>query len=132
MSEKKYFWNGIMKEKEDGPVLIAHKCKKCGKVYFPATTLCNACLGGEFEETELPRKGKLYSHTTTCVPIGKFPLPHAIGHIVFENEAVRIFSPLGADAILQHGDEMRMIEDVLWTEEDGTDVWGYRFIKVVE
>lgn len=128
--EKKYFWDGLLRQAEDGPVLIGHRCKGCGKIYFPATTLCNQCLGEGFEDVDLPRRGMLYSHTTTCVPVGKFPVPHAIGHILFREQQVRVFSPLAADEDVRYGDEMELTEDVLWTEADGTQVWGYRFRKV--
>ena len=128
--EKKYFWDGLLRETPNGPVLVGHKCKGCGKVYFPATTLCNQCLSEEFEDVDLPRCGMLYSHTTTCVPLGRFPIPHAIGHILFQEQKVRVFSPLVAGEDVRYGDEMELTEDVLWTEEDGTQVWGYRFKKV--
>lgn len=130
MKEKRYFWDGLLREGADGPVLIGHKCKKCGKISFPATTLCTDCLGDEFEDVDLPRYGKLYSHTATAVPVGKFPLPHAMGHVIFPEAKVRIFGPMSAEDDLRSGDDMVVTEDVLWTEEDGTPIWGYRFRKV--
>lgn len=128
--EKKYFWDGLLREKPDGPVLVAHRCQTCGKIYFPATTLCNECLGESFEDLELPRVGTLYTHTVTRVPVGKFPVPHAMGHILFPEQKVRVFSPLDAEQSVKYGDQMELTEDVLWTDDDGTEVWGYRFRKV--
>lgn len=132
MEEKVFFWNGLLRKTTEGPVLVAHRCRGCGKIYFPATTLCNECLGENFEEIDLPRRGTLYSHTTTYVAVGKFRPPHAIGHILFPEQNVRVFSPLTAGENVCYGDPMELYEDVLWTEEDGTQVWGYRFRKAVE
>lgn len=127
--EKQYFWDGLLQDTPDGPALVAHRCKTCGKNYFPATTLCNNCLGEEFEPFLLPRQGKLYTHTVTAVPVGKFKPPHAMGHILFEQDQVRVFSPLVADEQVKYGDTMEVFEDILWEKDDGTPVWGYRFRK---
>ena len=53
-----------------------------------------------------------------------------MGHILFPEQKVRVFSPLDAEQSVRYGDQVELTEDILWTEEDGTEVWGYRFRKV--
>jgi len=40
-----------------------NKCRKCGKVFFPARMVCDECGGAEFEPYTLPASGKVVAHT---------------------------------------------------------------------
>jgi hypothetical protein len=68
----------------------------------------------------------------TATPFGKFKPPHAMGHIQFPEAHIRVFAPLVAEEEVRYGDVMEVFEDILWTEDDGTPIWGYRFRKVEE
>lgn len=49
--------------------LVAYKCRKCGKIYFPPRAVCE-CGSREFDEYELPNRGKLIEFTVLrSVPI---------------------------------------------------------------
>jgi uncharacterized protein len=38
-------------------------CKKCGKWFFPARLICDACKGTEFETRAMRRTGTIVTHT---------------------------------------------------------------------
>jgi uncharacterized OB-fold protein len=81
------------------------------------------------EELILSKRGTLYSYTITRVPVGRYPIPHAIGMITLP-EKVRLTAPLVmGDQDFKIGDEMEMEITTLWTEED-RDVIGYKFRAV--
>ena len=51
----------------------ASVCAKCGKWFFPARLVCDACGHREFETKTMGREGKILSHTVIRVP----PSPQA-------------------------------------------------------
>lgn len=128
------FKDGILKQTEDGEVLRAMRCRSCGEIVFPAEDMCYRCLSEDMEEITLSKKGKLYSFTVLYRPVNRFPVPHAVGYVDLP-EKIRIFTPLVIDdpASLEKGyefkndSEVEMVIDTLWTEEDGTEVYGYKF-----
>jgi len=52
--------------------LEAGKCVKCGELHFPPRKVCRKCFAGEFETVNLPRKGKVVTHTTIWIPPAPF------------------------------------------------------------
>ncbi len=47
-------------------------CKKCGKWFFPARLVCDACKSTEFETRAMRRTGKILAHTIIRVPSKQF------------------------------------------------------------
>ena len=50
----------------DEPALLGSRCTSCGATYFPPTQgFCRnpACVGEDFETTELSRHGRVWSYT---------------------------------------------------------------------
>ncbi len=47
-------------------------CKKCGKWFFPARLVCDACKSTEFETRAMRRTGKILAHTIIRVPPSPF------------------------------------------------------------
>lgn len=50
----------------DEPALLGTRCRACGTVFFPReTAFCRnpACAGTELDETELSRRGRVWSYT---------------------------------------------------------------------
>lgn len=129
--EKKLFWDGLVKETEAGPRLIGHKCTQCGHVTFPKEEICHFCLNETFESIELPDKGKLYSYTTTRVPVAKFQPPHTLGMVTLEDVQLRILAPLVSAEGCHVGSEMELVLAPYW-EENGKTIWGYKFKTVEE
>jgi len=47
-------------------------CKKCGKWFFPARLICDACKSTEFETKAMRRTGTILTHTVIRVPAPAF------------------------------------------------------------
>jgi uncharacterized protein len=131
VAENILFRKDLFKETPEGLVLVGNKCTACGTVFFPKADFCTSCLNETMEEAVLSKRGTLYTYTITRVPLGKFPIPHAIGFITLP-EKVRIFSPLiMGEKEFQVGDTMEMVITTLWTEPD-KNIIGYKFKTVTE
>lgn len=129
MNKKVFIRDDLFKETPEGVVLVGNKCTSCGTRFFPKADFCNQCLNKEMEELILSKRGTLYSYTITRVPVGRYPIPHAIGMITLP-EKVRITAPLiMGEEDFKIGAEMEMEITTLWTEED-RDVIGYKFKAV--
>jgi uncharacterized protein len=63
--------------------LEAGRCRRCGKVAFPARRICPACRGTEWEKTTLSRKGKVVTSTVVDIPPTEFQMeaPYAVAII---------------------------------------------------
>jgi len=118
---------GAFIDSSGGGILLAHKCKSCGQVFFPKVVFCLNCLGEDMEELKLGRRGKLYSYTIGRMPSAHFEPPHAIGYVDMP-EGVRIFAPLKMkeDKPFRIGMEMEVVIETLWQEGD-KEVIGYKF-----
>lgn len=71
--------------------LEAAKCRKCGKIAFPARLICPDCGHKEFEKINLSGKGKLLTYTIIRTAPEGFEdfAPYAVGIIEME-EGVRV------------------------------------------
>jgi uncharacterized protein len=126
VNKKVFIREDLFKETPDGIVLAGNRCPTCGTAFFPKADFCNQCLNKELEEMVLSKRGTLYSYTITRVPVGKYPIPHAIGMITLP-EKVRLTAPLIMDEKdFKIGAEMEMEITTLWNEGD-RDVIGYKF-----
>ena len=129
MRKKVFIRDDLFKETSDGIVLVGNKCAECERVFFPKADFCTNCLSKELEEIVLSKKGTLYSYTITRVPVGKYPIPHAVGMITLP-EKVRLTAPLViGEEDFKIGSEMEIEICTLWTEED-CDIVGYKFKAV--
>ncbi len=52
--------------------LEAGRCTGCGKVVYPARTICPGCRGEDFEKVALSRRGKVVTSTVVHVPPNDF------------------------------------------------------------
>jgi uncharacterized protein len=131
MSQKRFFMEGVLKEKEDGPVLVGNTCTRCEKVYFPKVEFCPRCYAQDLVERELSRKGTLHAFTFTRVPLERFDPPHSLGIVLLPQDKVSVMTPLlvGESEELQVGMEMELVVAPLWLQEDGSEVYGYKFAK---
>lgn len=128
--ENVLFRKDLFKETAEGYSLVGNKCPKCGKIAFPKADFCTHCLNENLEEVELSKRGTLYSWTITRVPVGKYPIPHAIGLILLP-ENVRMVAPLIiGKQDFKVGTEMEMKIATYWTEND-KNIIGYKF-KAIE
>lgn len=71
--------------------LEAARCKKCGKIFFPARLVCDCCKARDFEKLNLPWEGTLVTFSVIHVPPAGFSdqTPYGAG-IVEVMDGVRI------------------------------------------
>lgn len=121
---------------EENPQLIGSQCNNCGEIFFPKRNgvLCSNCQSSSFREIKLSRKGKIYSYTVVMQrpPIYyKGEVPYAIGFVELP-DGVRIetlFTGCNFDD-LKVGKEVELVIDKLYEEEDGTEIFCYKFKPV--
>jgi uncharacterized OB-fold protein len=58
------FWNAAMDDR-----LVAPQCTRCGTFRLPPLPLCHVCQSEEFDWTELPGTGTVYSYTVVHHPL---------------------------------------------------------------
>ena len=75
--------------------LEAVRCRRCGKLSFPARTICPACRVTEFEKTWLTRQGTVITSTVLHVAPDEFAMetPYAVA-IVETPEGARLMVQL--------------------------------------
>jgi len=66
---KKFFHEGLAEGK-----LLATRCKRCGRKFFPPQVDCPYCRVSDMEWVELPRRGRLMTYTIIYVK------PYSFGH----------------------------------------------------
>lgn len=121
----------MLKETEDGYVLVGQKCKCCGKIAYPKRRVCPECFSDELEEYVFPKQGIL--HTYSCTYLGEPHLaaPYIFGFVDFP-EKVRVpalitgCDPEGKD--LRCDMPVEMVIDVLNVDENGERIYTYKFI----
>ena len=118
---------------DEKPQLIGSQCTHCGEVFFPKREngLCSYCQSSNLKEIKLSSKGKIYSYTVVMQrpPVYyKAEVPYAIGFVELP-EGIRVetlFTGCHLDD-LRVGMEVEMLIDKLHEEEDGTEVYCYKF-----
>jgi len=88
ISKTLQFWEGIKQGK-----ILATKCKKCGKLYFPPVADCSNCLTSDMEWVELSNEATIETFTHVVVRPTTFqhekPYTVAIGRL---KEGVRVLA----------------------------------------
>ena len=116
--------------------LLGTRCASCGSYFFPPErTLCRnpACGSAELEETELSRRGKVWSfsvnHYDAPAPfMGK--APYAVVAVELAAEQMVVLGQL-ADGVdpseLKIGDEMEVVIERLFVDDEGNEhmVWKW-------
>lgn len=125
---------------EHAPALLGQRCTTCGTFAFPkADHGCPnpACLGTEFTEAELSRRGTIWSYTDAryqppapyVVPTDEHE-PFAIAAVHLEAEGLvvmgQVVAGVGVDD-LHVGQPVEVVVDVLFSDDD-TDhlVWKWK------
>ncbi|MFH1453167.1 MAG: hypothetical protein ABIH00_04210 [Armatimonadota bacterium] len=103
----------------------AYKCKNCGKKTYPQRARCLECKGTEFEELNMPPKGKILSFSKVSqLPWGIDERLLTLGVIEFEN-GIRSMGQITADEV-SIGDKVT----ASWEKVralDGEDIYGWKF-----
>jgi uncharacterized OB-fold protein len=123
-----------LKEGQD-PVLIANKCKCCGKRYFPRRKICPYCFEqGGLQNVFLDRRGIIYACTVVNIPspVG-IKAPYACGYVDIPADNIRIFSLFtGQDPFFfRPGQEVELVIEPIFSTETGQSIIGYKFKPIV-
>lgn len=132
---QKLIKNNIIAFPENGePYITGARCKKCGKLHFPATTLCTSCYSEELEEAPLDREGTVYCFTTVYIGVKGFKTPYMLAWVDLNDSRLAAqldWDPARKDEITP-GMKVRMVCDVLRQDVDGTDIVGYKFRPIFD
>ena len=122
---------------DEKPQLVGSQCHNCGEVFFPKRqdVLCSYCQSSSFKEINLSPRGKIYSYAVVMQrpPVYyQAEVPYAIGFVELP-EGIRVETLLTGCKLedLRVGMEVEMLIDKLHTEEDGTEVYCYKFKPVM-
>jgi uncharacterized OB-fold protein len=135
---QRLFKEGIIvfpEEASQKPYLVASKCPRCGKVYFPKKDFCPQCMLDDIPEIALGNEVTLYTYTTVYLGVKGFKTPYVLGWVEFPQEKIRLASQILVDPdktneTLKPGQPLRLNIGVLRTLEDGTEIVGYRYEPV--
>ncbi len=129
----------------DAPALLGSKCTSCGTVFFPKTSgYCKnpACNGEEFAETELSRRGRVWSYTDAQYQPPAPYIPATDPYVPFALAAVELPEGLVilgqvADGFgvtdLKVGDEVELVVETLYADESGDrTIWRWKPTSFVE
>lgn len=118
---------------DEKPQLIGSQCNNCSEVFFPQRqdALCSHCQSSSFKEIKLSTRGKIYSYSVVMQrpPVYfKAEVPYAIGFVELP-EGVRVETLFTGGNLedLKVGMEVEMLIDKLHEEEDGTEIFCYKF-----
>lgn len=121
------------------PALIGTECRSCGTISFPReTTFCKnpACSGEEFVDTELSRRGTVWSYTDAqyqppapYIPVTDPYVPFALAAVELPEGLVvlgQVAEGYGVDD-LKVGDPVDLVVETLYTDETGErTIWRWK------
>lgn len=131
----------------DAPALIGSRCTTCSTVFFPRCVdsgghgFCRnpACEGAEFADTELSRRGRVWSYTDAQYQPPAPYIPATDPYVAFALAAVELAEGivvLGqvADGFtvedFKVGDEMELVVETLYADETGDrTIWRWRPVR---
>lgn len=127
MKEKQVLREGLLVENADGAWLVAQRCPNCGQIQYPQKKRCTRCLNTEMEELLIGHSGKVFSFTTTFMPVSGFTPPLTCGYVVTE-EGARVFAPFDAEDTekIRIGMDVELVTADLW-ETDDEIITGYKY-----
>ena len=124
----------------DEPHLLGQQCTTCHTYAFPKADFgCPnpACLGVEFNEVPLSRRGTVWSYTDAryqppppyVVP-GDEHVPFAIAAVHLKDEGLTVMGQMVEGVTVEDlkvGDEVELVVDVLFSDDD-TDhlIWKWK------
>ncbi len=128
----------------DGLYLLGERCQSCGSYYLPPRlSFCRnpACNGEEFEQLPLSRSGRLWSFSEQhypppppwLAPPGEFQ-PFTVAAVALEREQMTVLGQVAAAvscAELVIGMQMQLVEELLYTDEEGVERMTWKWQPAV-
>ncbi len=112
------------------PALLASRCKKCEKSFFPKRRLCPTCFETDMEEIRLNTRGRIYSAAVVHIPSPTgIKAPYAYGYVDITANNIRVFALFtGADPdAFVPGREVEMVLEPISENSQGHEVIGHKF-----
>ena len=121
------------------PALVGSRCTTCGSTFFPRTAgFCRnpGCSGEEFEDTELSRRGRVWSYTDAQYQPPPPYIPSTEPYVPFALAAVEL--PEGLVVLgqvaegygvedLEVGREVELVVEPLYADETRVrTIWRWR------
>jgi uncharacterized OB-fold protein len=128
---------GLFTWPSKNPSLLASKCKSCGTIRFPSSTICNNpyCQEKKVGEVKLSRKGKVYSY---MIEYYKPPIllpgvdefePYAVGWVELP-EGLRVVGMMTQcdPEKVEVGMDVQLVVEKLYTDQEGVDrmTWKWK------
>jgi uncharacterized OB-fold protein len=113
------------------PALLANRCTKCGKTFFPKRNICPHCYeGGTLAEIHLDSRGIIYACTVVQIPspVG-IKAPYAYGYVEIPANQIRVFALFTGDDPYSFtpGREVELVVEPIRENHQGQKVIGYKF-----
>ncbi|MCD6566030.1 MAG: Zn-ribbon domain-containing OB-fold protein [Bacteroidales bacterium] len=110
----------------------AVKCRKCGKISFPARLICPECKNKVFDKINLSGKGKLLTYTIIRTAPEGFEdvAPYAVGIVEME-EGVRVMGQITDCDLLSLKTGDKLISKFRRMNEEGKTgliMYSYKFV----
>jgi uncharacterized OB-fold protein len=130
----------------DHPALLGTRCTSCGSFFFPReSTFCRNpdCVGREFDDVELSRRGTVWSFTNTCyqppppyVPTTDPFEPFTLAAVELSEEKMVVLGQMVSGVSvddLSAGMEVELVLDTLYEDDDNEYVvWKWQPVTSTE
>ncbi|MBU2550779.1 MAG: OB-fold domain-containing protein [Proteobacteria bacterium] len=122
--------DGWFKEVAGELRLMGVRCRDCQKTFFPAKMVCPECFDGELEAAPLSRTGILHTYALSFMGPASMKKPYLMGFIDLP-EGIKLYSIItGLEPepdSLKVGQEMEMVVEAFSRDEQGRDIYTYKF-----
>jgi uncharacterized OB-fold protein len=112
--------------------LLGNKCAGCGAEYFPPVYRCKNCGSEQLQDKEMPRTGKIVTHTELHEPLPGFEelAPFHLAVVELTN-GVRILTQIvdsPSEAVRTGARARAVFRRVMVDGESGQIFYGYKFV----
>ena len=112
---------------EGGVALCGARCSSCGRLSFPAATICDVCHSKELAAHTFGRTGTLYSYAVVHVAPRVWKVPYILGYIDLP-EGIRVLAHVAAQpSELQIGMSLVVAVDEVGRDDAGQVIRTYVF-----
>ncbi len=113
----------------DDPHLVANECTSCGARFFDRRNACASCEGTAFKKAAISTTGEVRAYTIVAFAAPGVPVPYVAALIDCAGTSVRA-NLLNVTPDPEHvtlGMKVRLITEVIGTDDEGTEAIGFGF-----
>lgn len=112
--------------------LMGNKCEKCGAEFFPPVYKCKKCGSDRLTDAEMPRTGKVITHTQLHEPLPGFEeqVPMHLAVVELDN-GTRVLGQVvdsSEDAVRTGAKAKAVFRRVQVDGDSGQILYGYKFV----